>query len=67
MDVKSKKLELVEWLIQLKDFSLLQKIDDLKNSFSAKRDHREFGRFKGSIEIMPDFDEPLEDFKEYME
>ncbi len=29
--------------------------------------NREAGSAKGLIEMMPDFDEPLEDFKEYME
>lgn len=27
---------------------------------------REFGFAKGKIKLSPDFDEPLEDFKEYM-
>jgi len=26
-----------------------------------------FGKYKGQIWMSPDFDEPLEDFKEYME
>jgi hypothetical protein len=26
-----------------------------------------FGGLKGSVKMSPDFDEPLEDFKEYME
>ncbi len=30
------------------------------------RKKRQFGSAKGSIWIAPDFDEPLEDFKDYM-
>lgn len=29
--------------------------------------HPTFGSGKGTFEIMPDFDEPLDDFKEYTE
>ena len=31
-----------------------------------KLKERQFGRAKGLIEMAPDFDEPLEDFKDYM-
>ena len=33
----------------------------------VKRRKRQFGSAKGLITMAPDFDEPLEDFKEYME
>ena len=33
---------------------------------SSKRISPKFGSLKGKIHILPDFDEPLEDFKEYM-
>ncbi len=33
----------------------------------VKRRKRQFGSAKGLISMAPDFDEPLEDFKEYME
>lgn len=32
---------------------------------TAKRRKRQFGSAKGLISMAPDFDEPLEDFKEY--
>ncbi len=32
-----------------------------------KRPRPKFGSGKGTFEMMPDFDEPLDDFKEYME
>ena len=33
----------------------------------VKRRKRQFGSAKGLISMAPDFDEPLQDFKEYME
>lgn len=41
--------------------SLLQKSDNSKNEFVPK-----FGSAKGKIEMSADFDEPLDDFKDYM-
>ncbi|PAX60315.1 type II toxin-antitoxin system Phd/YefM family antitoxin [Brunnivagina elsteri] len=35
--------------------------------FSPNRKRRQKGSAKGQIWMAPDFDEPLEDFKEYME
>lgn len=40
---------------------LLQKMNKVKKS-----EERQFGAFKGMIKIAPDFDAPLEDFKDYM-
>jgi hypothetical protein len=37
-----------------------------KEKNSNGKGHRVFGSWKGMIEMSPDFDEPLEDFKEYM-
>lgn len=34
---------------------------------AVKRRKRQFGSAKGLITMAPDFDAPLEDFKEYME
>ncbi len=34
---------------------------------AIKRRKRHFGSAKGLISMAPDFDDPLEDFKEYME
>ncbi|MBV9468464.1 MAG: DUF2281 domain-containing protein [Abitibacteriaceae bacterium] len=34
---------------------------------TVKRRKRQFGSAKGLIAMAPDFDAPLEDFKEYME
>jgi hypothetical protein len=32
----------------------------------VKKSKRQFGSLKGKIVMSPDFDEPLEDFKDYM-
>lgn len=37
-----------------------------KRHIKTKKKKPEFGCAKGQIYISPDFDEPLEDFKEYM-
>jgi hypothetical protein len=37
-----------------------------KNKPEKKIKERQFGIGKGSFEMSPDFDEPLEDFKDYM-
>lgn len=37
-----------------------------KSKSKPKLKVREFGFAKGKIKLSPDFDEPLEDFKEYM-
>jgi hypothetical protein len=38
----------------------------IKHKDKNKLEKREFGHFKGLITMSPDFDEPLEDFKDYM-
>lgn len=35
-------------------------------SFNQNRPKRKLGSAKGKIKIAPDFDEPLDDFKDYM-
>lgn len=48
--------------------ALLQIVEILANqSVPAKKTGPKAGSAKGLIEIGPDFDEPLEDFKPYME
>lgn len=46
---------------------LLEKENRRKKEESSKKKERTPGLAKGLIEMKPDFDEPLEDFKEYME
>lgn len=69
MNVQAKKIELVDWIIHLKNFSIIKEIEKVKGLVSS--DHiqlkREFGCGKGIFTyISDDFDEPLSDFKEYM-
>ena len=45
--------------------SMVQVTATLEAASVAGRPH--FGFLAGKIELAPDFDEPLEDFKEYME
>ena len=67
MDIASKKLELLDWLMHINDTKLLMQIDKLKQQFSASGSEQPvFGRLKGKIKLSPDFDAPLDDFKEYM-
>lgn len=52
--------------------SLKQEVKDFVKSLKSKRKmnphikERKFGCAKGLFKIHPDFDEPLDDFKEYM-
>jgi len=38
----------------------------MKRKKQATKNKPQFGFFKGKIKLSSDFDEPLEDFKEYM-
>jgi hypothetical protein len=55
--------ELKEEVIDFVDFLLAK----TKNKAKESRPGPKFGSAKGMFTIMPDFDEPLEEFKEYME
>jgi len=68
MNLSSKKLELLDWLMHINDTKLIMQIEKLKQQFPASLEEQPmFGRLKGKIKIAPDFDAPLSDFKEYME
>jgi hypothetical protein len=61
--------ELYEQILSLPpDFKkeVLEFIGSLKLRANLKPKERQFGCAKGLIEMKPDFDEPLEDFIEYM-
>lgn len=76
MDIEVEKSEIVSWIQKLKDISLIEKIKLLKkesekktieNSGTASQ-MRKFGDGKHIVSfVAEDFNEPLEDFKEYME
>lgn len=49
---------------QVMDFIIALKIK--KSTDPSQRKPRKFGYLKGKIKIAPDFDAPLDDFKDYM-
>jgi hypothetical protein len=53
------KLEALHYILFLKK-------EYLESNIINKSDKRIFGRVKGKYQLAPDFDEPLDDFKEYM-
>ena len=69
MNIETKKSEIINWIIQLKDFSIVQEILKVKEkkSQSSNATKRTFGCGKGIFTyVSEDFDEPLDDFKDYM-
>ena len=48
------------------DFMLSKKEKDNKPGESSGKKERQFGILKGKVWMSKDFDEPLEDFKDYM-
>ena len=55
-----------QWLLQ----KLMEKVNSYNicdsNQSLIQKPKRKFGSAKGLISMSPDFDEPLEDFKDYM-
>jgi hypothetical protein len=69
MNVESEKSELIKWISSLKDSQILQQILLLKKKTESpeSKSPREFGGGKHFFSyIADDFNEPLDDFKEYM-
>lgn len=68
MDIEVEKSEVLKWIQKLKDGELIHKIFLLKkNAESKKIGERKFGSGKHVFTfVADDFDEPLDDFKEYM-
>ena len=68
MSVEIQKLEIIEWILKLKDPSAIKEIMKVKNVNPSKKTRtRKFGGGKHIFTyVAEDFDEPLEDFKEYM-
>jgi hypothetical protein len=72
VSVEAQKLEVIEWILKIRDASTIKKILKLKNTTSVpqrgvKRGVRMFGGGKGIFTyVAEDFDAPLPDFKEYM-
>lgn len=71
MNTESVKLELIDWINHVKDYSVLEKLVHLKNNLNQSKDlpplKRNFGDGKHIFKnISDDFNEPLDDFNEYM-
>jgi hypothetical protein len=68
MNVEAQKLEIIEWLLKLKDDSAIKEVLKVKKTHPRqKRAARKFGGGKNIFTyVAEDFDEPLPDFKEYM-
>jgi hypothetical protein len=68
-EVELLKYQLIAWIIALNDTQLLQEISTIweKAQQEPAPKIRQFGAMKGLVLYMADdFNEPLEDFKEYM-
>ena len=70
MNVDAQKLELIEWILKLRDawtIKEIMKIKEITPARKAKNNSRKFGGGKHIFTyVAEDFDEPLEDFREYM-
>lgn len=71
MSTELLKLELINWISHVKDKSILEGMLKLKNSTKLKNNNnpskRNFSDGKHIFTyISDDFNEPLDDFKEYM-
>ena len=68
MSVEAQKLEIIEWVLKLKDVSIIKEVLKVKNVHPVKkRGTRKFGSGKHIFTyVADDFDAPLSDFKEYM-
>ncbi len=68
MSVEAQKLEIIEWILKLKDASAIREIMKVKKSTTGRKTGtRKFGGGKHIFTyVAEDFDEPLADFKEYM-
>jgi hypothetical protein len=71
MSAELLKLELISWISSLNENSMLEKVALLKEGFKSRESKpgwRNFDDGKGIFTYAAeDFNEPLEDFKEYME
>lgn len=71
-DIEHLKYQLISWIIMLNDTNLLMELSKiLQNAPQAQQEPpkkvRQFGSMKGLVVYMSeDFNEPLEEFKEYM-
>jgi len=60
-NMKSEVADFIDFLLYK-----TKKEESFSEESAPKKGIRKFGSGKGMFTIMPDFDEPLEDFKDYM-
>jgi hypothetical protein len=53
-------------IILFRNIKTLKLVKDYFSIYSSSKPRPKFGSAKGLIEMSDDFDEPLEDFKDYM-
>lgn len=69
MNLETQKLELIEWISQLQNIHIVNEIQNIKQKEKKPEQvpTRKFGSGKHIFTyVAEDFNEPLEDFKEYM-
>jgi hypothetical protein len=68
MSVEAQKLELIRWILNLKDNAAINKIIKMKNAnTTSKQAVRKFGCGKNIFTyVSEDFGDPLPEFKDYM-
>ena len=69
MSTDTIKVDLIDWIVKLNDPNLINKILSLKKELSSENKIQPeiFGSGKYLIEyISDDFNEPIDDFKEYL-
>jgi hypothetical protein len=71
MSVEAQKLEIIEWISKLKNNQIIQEILKLREKESQQKTNEPVRKFDDGKHIFTyvakDFNEPLDDFKEYME
>ena len=68
MTLEAQKSEIIEWVSKLTDNGILGEILKLRERSATQQPVRKFGSGKHIFTyVAEDFNEPLEDFKEYME
>ena len=67
MSTAEKIFEKAQTLPEPTQAALLKLIESFENQPAEQKPRPQFGSAKGLIHMAPDFDEPLEDFKPYVE
>lgn len=69
MSIEAQKLEIIEWVSRLNNVYVIQEVLSIKQKekIDLEKPKRKFGDGMHIVTyIAPDFNEPLEDFKDYM-